>query len=78
MTFNEKNRKLESKSGYLREKESGAVYDYAIFLGKFDNVDNYEEITAAEFETAKAVEEENANAQNALEQSIEREVQHGL
>ena len=58
MVFNETNRELKSESGYLREKESGAVYDYAIYLGKFDSKDNYEEITAEEYEAAKALEAE--------------------
>ena len=56
MVFNESNRELKSERGYLREKESGSVYDYAIYLGIFDTADNYEEITAEEYETAKALE----------------------
>ena len=54
MVFNENNRKLESATGYMRDKESGDVYNYAIYLGKFDSKDNYEEITAEEYEKAKA------------------------
>ncbi len=57
MTFNESNRKLESGTGYMRNKESGDVYNYAIYLGIFNSKDNYEEITSEEYERAKAKEE---------------------
>ena len=53
MVFNEKNRELKSETGYLRSKEDGAVYDYAIYLGKYDSAENYEEITETEYNTAK-------------------------
>ena len=58
MIYNEINRELKSETGYLRSKERGAVYNYGIYLGKFDSPTNYEEISEEEYNQAKAEEQE--------------------
>lgn len=43
MRFTETTRELIGDRGFLLHKESGAVYDHAVYLGKYDSPDNYED-----------------------------------
>lgn len=45
MIFTQETRKLESETGFLRFKNTGYVCNYAIYLGKGDSQDNYEEVS---------------------------------
>lgn len=58
MEFNTTNRKLASSTGYLRDKRDGWVCNHAIFIGKGDDKENYEEITEEEYNLALKEEEE--------------------
>ena len=51
--------KIESKEGYVFAlKDKSAVYDNVIYLGKYDSVDNYIEVTKEEAtEIKKQIEE---------------------
>ena len=49
MQFIEETRELTSNTGYLRHKETDVVYDYPIYLGKYDSIDNYEECTEQDY-----------------------------
>ena len=50
MEFIEKSRKLTSSTGFIKRIETGAVYDYSIYLGKFDSPDSYVESSEEEFQ----------------------------
>lgn len=54
-------RRLKSKTGYLKAKNDNSVYDYEIYLGILDKVENYEEISKEEYLKLK---EENENYAN--------------
>ena len=51
--------KIESKEGYVFAlKDKSAVYDNVIYLGKYDSVDNYIEVTKEEaIQIEKQIEE---------------------
>lgn len=49
MTFTETNRKLVSSTGYLKSLD-GSVCESPIYLGIYDNKDNYEEVGKEEYE----------------------------
>ena len=52
---------LKSKTGYLKAKNYNSVYDYEIYLGVLDKVENYEEISKEEYLKLKEENEEYAN-----------------
>lgn len=43
MNFDENTRKLTSESGYIHRLDDTLYTDHAIYLGKLDSPDNYEE-----------------------------------
>ena len=49
MNFIEETRELTSNTGYLKHKETGVVYNYAIYLGIYDSIENYEECTQQDY-----------------------------
>jgi len=49
MEFIEKTRKLTSSTGFLKHKESGAIYNYSIYLGIYSSVDEYEEVSEQDY-----------------------------
>ena len=47
-------KKLTATTGYIHKPgDDEAVYDYPIYLGKFDSKDNYREITEEEYNLIK-------------------------
>ena len=53
-------KKIESQNGYVFAlKDKTAVYENVIYLGIYDSVDNYIQITLEEAETIKAKLQEN-------------------
>lgn len=52
-------RKLVSSTGYFRRVETNEVYEGDLYLGKYDDPANYEEITEEEYLEAKNQEREN-------------------
>jgi len=60
MEFIEKSRKLTSSTGFIKNIETGEIYDYSIYLGKFDSPENYTECSEADYQellTQRAEEE---------------------
>lgn len=57
-------RKLVSSTGYFRRVETGEVYEGDLYLGKYDDPANYEEITEEEYLEAKNQERENIAIQD--------------
>lgn len=58
MTYNTKNRKLTSSTGYLKDIKENIIYPNEIYLGIYDTKDNYVESTKEEYvEYLKYVEE---------------------
>ena len=45
-----KTRKLTSDTGYIKCKEDNSVYNYNIYLGINDAINNYSEATKVEYE----------------------------
>ena len=58
MEFNTTNRKLNSSTGYIRDKRDGWVCDHDIYLGIGDDKTNYVEISEEEYNLALKEEEE--------------------
>ena len=50
MTYNTKNRKLSSSTGYLKDIKENIIYPNEIYLGIYDTKDNYVESTKEEYE----------------------------
>lgn len=50
MTYNTKNRKLTSSTGYLKDIKENIIYPNEIYLGIYDTKDNYVESTKEEYE----------------------------
>ena len=50
MTYNTKNRKLASSTGYLKDIKENIIYPNEIYLGIYDTKDNYVESTKEEYE----------------------------
>ena len=50
MTYNTKNRKLKSSTGYLKDIKENIIYPNEIYLGIYDTKDNYVESTKEEYE----------------------------
>lgn len=50
MTYNTKNRKLISSTGYLKDIKENIIYPNEIYLGIYDTKDNYVESTKEEYE----------------------------
>jgi len=77
MEFIENIRKLISETGFIRHKETGAVYNYSIYIGKYDKVENYEECSANDYEAylklVRAQEEEFEKQQQESENIVEEE-----
>lgn len=67
MKFNTETRKLVSETGYIHALDDSLYTDYPIYLGKFDNSDNYEEGNEKDFiawnEKQQATETEFKNSQ---------------
>ena len=75
MEFIENIRKLTSNTGFLKHKESGEIYNYSIYLGIYDSIDSYEEVSEVEYQQfleRKAQEE--AEASKEPEDSSDDEV----
>ena len=73
MEFIQETRKLISSTGYLKHKETGIVYNYPIYLGKYDSVNDYEEVFETDYQQfleRKAQEE----ASKELEDSSDDEI----
>lgn len=49
LNFENKNRCLKSDTGYLKNKTDETVIPNQIYLGKFDNADNYEECSGDDY-----------------------------
>ena len=62
----EKNYIVADDGKYLHRKETDVIVE-DVFLGKFDSVDNWEEITVEE---AEAIEEAKAKAEEAKAKAI--------
>ena len=59
MRYIEEKRKLENSTGYIRRIETGECYKASyIILGKYDNKDNYEEISEEDYNAWLEEEEE--------------------
>ena len=59
MTYNTKNRKLTSSTGYLKDIKENIIYPNEIYLGIYDTKDNYVESTKEEYEEyLKSIEKE--------------------
>ena len=50
MTYDTKNRKLTSSTGYLKDIKENIIYPNEIYLGIYDTKDNYVESTKEEYE----------------------------
>ena len=50
MTYNTKNRKLTSSTGYIKDIKENIIYPNEIYLGIYDTKDNYVESTKEEYE----------------------------
>ena len=50
MNLNETTRELTSSTGFIKCKESGTIYNYNIYLGNIDSIDNYEEASEIQWE----------------------------
>lgn len=50
MTYNAKNSKLTSSTGYLKNIKENIIYPNEIYLGIYDTKDNYVESTKEEYE----------------------------
>ena len=50
MTYNTKNRKLSSSTGYLKDIKENIIYPNEIYLGIYDTKDNYVESAKEEYE----------------------------
>ena len=59
MTYNTKNRKLSSSTGYLKDIKENIIYHNEIYLGIYDTKDNYVESTKEEYEEYLNYVEEN-------------------
>ena len=59
MTYNTKNRKLISSTGYLKDIKENIIYPNEIYLGIYDTKDNYVESTKEEYEEYLNYVEEN-------------------
>lgn len=59
MTYNTKNRKLTSSTGYLKDIKENIIYPNEIYLGIYDTKDNYVESTKEEYEEYLNYVEEN-------------------
>lgn len=65
MTYNTKNRKLTSSTGYLKDIKENIIYPNEIYLGIYDTKDNYVESTKEEYEEyLKYVEENKTKLKN--------------
>ena len=65
MTYNTKNRKLTSSTGYLKDIKENIIYPNEIYLGIYDTKDNYVESTKEEYEEyLKYVEENKTKSKN--------------
>ena len=65
MTYNTKNRKLTSSTGYLKDTKENIIYPNEIYLGIYDTKDNYVESTKEEYEEyLKYVEENKTKLKN--------------
>ena len=65
MTYNTKNRKLTSSTGYLKDTKENIIYTNEIYLGIYDTKDNYVESTKEEYEEyLKYVEEIKTKSKN--------------
>lgn len=63
MIYNENTRGLSPKKGYaLKSKDGELLSDHEIFLGKFSNPSDYEEITMDEYNALIKEREEKENA----------------
>lgn len=59
MTYDTKNRKLTSSTGYLKDIKENIIYPNEIYLGIYDTKDNYVESTKEEYEEYLNYVEEN-------------------
>ncbi len=50
MKLNETTRELSSSTGFIKHLETGIIYNYNIYLGNIDSIDNYEEATQDEWD----------------------------
>lgn len=65
MTYNTKNRKLVSSTGYIKDIKENIIYPNEIYLGIYDTKDNYVESTKEEYEEyLNYVEESKAKLKN--------------
>lgn len=65
MTYDTKNRKLTSSTGYLKDIKENIIYPNEIYLGIYDTKDNYVESTKEEYEEyLNYVEEINTKSKN--------------
>lgn len=63
MIYNEKTRGLTPKKGYaLKSKDGELLSDHEIFIGKFSNPSDFEEITLEEYNALLKEREEKENA----------------
>ena len=50
MKLNEITRELSSSTGFIKHLETGIIYNYNIYLGYLDRIDNYEEASEIQWE----------------------------
>ena len=50
MTYNEKNRKLTSSTGFIKDIKENIIYPNELYLGIYDTKDNYIESSKEEYE----------------------------
>ena len=50
MTYNEKNRKLTSSTGYIKDIKENIIYSNELYLGIYDTKDNYIESSKEDYE----------------------------
>ena len=49
MTYNEKNRKLTSSTGYIKDIKENIIYTNELYLGIYDTKDNYIESSKEDY-----------------------------
>lgn len=53
-------RKLQPSQGmHLKNKQTNDIFDSVVYLGAYDNVDNYEEVTESEYQEYLISKEQN-------------------